>query len=93
MDRGRLERFLTSNHRTFRWNDGETREEYEAVETTDEGLRWYRWSHRAEDGGPSEDTLQSYDDFAREGPQRPMPDHLRLALEAHVAARRPGARS
>ena len=83
----RLARFLAGADRTFRWNDGETRDSYEAVETTRDGLRWYHWSHRAEDGGPSDEALQCYDDFERDGPLREMPAPLLAELRAHLARR------
>ena len=53
MDRDALARFIRFEHRTFRWNDGEDHSRYQAVESTDAGLRWYRWSHHPEleDGG------------------------------------------
>jgi hypothetical protein len=75
-------------HRTFRWNDGADVERYEAVETHDEGLLWYRWSHGFEGGGRRDELLQSFEAFVREGPPRPAPAPvlaaLRAWLETHV---------
>ena len=68
MDRNDLRKWLGATHRTFRWNDGATRSWYDAVETTDRGLRWYHWSHGIEDGGAHRERLQSYADFRRNGP-------------------------
>ncbi len=85
MDRGRLERWLKSPHRTFRWNDGEDSERYEGVTTTDEGLRWFRWSHVfADAGGEGEHDVeeQSYEAFRASGPLRDMPEDLRAELNA-----------
>jgi hypothetical protein len=72
VDRAKLERFLRAGHRTWRWTtDG--REGYEAVETTDRGLVWYRWSHTPDGGGPSGRVLQPYAALLEHGPVRRMP--------------------
>jgi hypothetical protein len=83
MDRERLESWLMSPHRTFRWNDGTDSERYEGVTTTDEGLRWFRWSHVFADGtgeGEHDVAHQSYEAFLETGPLREMPDALREEL-------------
>jgi hypothetical protein len=95
MDRDRLAAWLESPHRTFRWNDRQGHEEserYEGVTTTDDGLRWFRWSHVFE-GGPGEGehdvAHQSFADFRAEGPLRTMPDALRDELIAWIGEHAP----
>lgn len=64
-----------SRHRTFRWNDGRDVDRYAAVETRDDGLLWYTWSHAVgAEGGRRAETLQSYDEFLRRGPPPGSPD-------------------
>ena len=76
---------LLSRHRTFRWNDGVDVNVYEAVETRDEGLLWYRWSHRfGEGGGRGDEALQSFDAFLREGPLRAAPAPTLAAIRAWI---------
>lgn len=72
-----------SRHRTFRWNDGRDVERYEAVETRDEGLCWYAWSHRHGEGKHDE-ALQPYDAFLRDGPLRAAPPHVIAAIRAWI---------
>lgn len=82
MDRDALKRWLSTPHRTWRWNDGDP-ERYRGVETCDSGLRWFGWSHRfdeREDGLYGE-RIQSWDSFLRHGPLDPMPDDARAELE------------
>lgn len=89
MDRDKLNAFLRASHRTFRWTD-DGLDGYEAVETTDAGLVWFRWSHKPEDdgGGPLERRTQSFEDFKKDGPLRPsMPAEMRAALRALVESR------
>ncbi|WP_157069133.1 hypothetical protein [Sandaracinus amylolyticus] len=74
-----------SRHRTFRWNDGVDVNVYDAVETCDEGLRWYRWSHRfGERGGRVDEALQTFDAFLRDGPLRPAPATTVSAIRAWI---------
>ena len=83
MDRDRLQRWLKSTHRTWRWNHGSA-ESYEGVETTDDGLRWFRWSHAIrEDGvhGEHDVELQSWAAYRDDGPARDMPDAMREQLD------------
>ncbi len=88
MDRDRLRAWLTSPHRTLRWRSDEDPDRYEGVTTSDEGLRWFRWSHHHGEGGEGEHEarLQSFDDFRAEGPLRPMPEAREIELRAWVAA-------
>lgn len=74
-------------HRTFRWNDGEDHSRYEAVESTDAGLRWYRWSHHVElaEGGLQDEALQPYAAYHAEGPLRTLPEDVATKLRDHVA--------
>ena len=74
-----------SRHRTFRWNDGKDVERYEAVETRDDGLLWYRWSHLPHEGGRGDEALQGYDAFLRDGPLRDAPPRIVAALRAWIA--------
>lgn len=87
MDRDALARFMRFEHRTFRWNDGEDHSRYQAVESTDRGLRWYRWSHHPEleDGGMKDEALQTYAEYREAGPLRPLPVATANALSEHVA--------
>lgn len=72
-----------SRHRTFRWNDGRDVGSYEAVETSDEGLLWYRWSHaHGAEGGRQDEALQPFDAFLRDGPLRAAPAPTLAALRA-----------
>lgn len=82
MDRSRLQHWLKSTHRTWRWSSADA-ETYDAVETTDEGLRWFRWSHAFRDDGVHGEhdvQLQSVEDFERNGPLREMPEQLEAEL-------------
>jgi hypothetical protein len=75
-----------SRHRTFRWNDGRDVSTYEAVETRDEGLLWYTWSHVLDAGGRRDEALQSFDAFLRDGPLRAAPPPTLTAIRAWIAA-------
>ena len=78
--------------KTVRWNDGVDAERYEAVEAREDGLVWYAWSH-VQGQGRHDECAQSYADFLREGPLRPMPPQARAELEAFVRARVLGSSS
>jgi len=86
MDRDALARFMRFEHHTFRWNDGADHSRYEAVESTDQGLRWYRWSHHPEltEGGPQDVAIQTYAAFRQDGPLRTIPDDVGQRLREHV---------
>lgn len=74
-------------HRTWRWRtDPEDRDGYLALETTDEGFRFFAWSHRG--AGLVEEKRQSFDDFEREGPAWPLPHDIEQEARAWLAARR-----
>lgn len=83
MDREALSRFLSGGHETLRWNQGD-RDGYDAVETTDEGLRWYRWSHVTGQGRPLSEVRQSYAAFLAEGPARPAPRAVLAKLRQRI---------
>jgi len=87
MDRDRLRRWLESPHRTFRWNVGER--SYDGVATTDEGLRWFRWSHEFGIDGEHDAELQSWDEFRDRGPSRALPEPIRAELAEWIARHRP----
>lgn len=83
-----------SRHRALRWNDGSDVDRYDAVETRDDGLLWYTWSHAmgAEVGGRRHEVLQSLESFRRDGPARregalPVPDRVVAALRAWIDER------
>ena len=86
MDRDALQRFLTSPHRTLRWNDGHDYGRYEGVETSEEGLLWFHWAHATDDGvGGMHDTeRQTYEAFVADGPARPIPTERLEELRALV---------
>lgn len=88
MDRKALSRFLNGGHETLRWNKG-GRDGYEAVETDDEGLRWYRWSHELGAGHPLDEARQSYAAFLADGPLRPAPPAVVAKLRQLIARRDP----
>lgn len=71
--------------RTFRWNDGESTEGYQAVEVDGEGLLWFRWSHVHGEGRVDE-ARQSFAGFL-DGPLRPCPKPIEDQLRA-LALRR-----
>ena len=87
MDRDALKSWLESPHRTLRWNRGD-RTRYEGVETRDDGLRWFRWSHEV-GGGERDSELQSWADYDERGPLRDLPDEARAELEQWVTEHRP----
>lgn len=66
MDRERLQSWLEGPRRTWRWNRGDATR-YVAVEATSRSLRWYRWSHEVEDGGVSDELLQTHAAFVAAG--------------------------
>jgi hypothetical protein len=57
------------------------------VESTDGGLRWYRWSHHPEleEGGMKDEALQPYAHYRANGPLRALPEASANALRDHVA--------
>jgi hypothetical protein len=67
--------------RTFRWNDGEDVERYDAVEASASGLVWYGWSH-VPPGGRHDERRQTWDELERDGPARPCPPQVLDALRA-----------
>ncbi|MEM1417448.1 MAG: hypothetical protein AAGH15_21305 [Myxococcota bacterium] len=80
-----LRRWLDAPGRTWRWNRGETGG-YDAVEASGDVLRWYRWSHEAEDGGEGRLVLQPAAAFLRDGPPRPAPPRVLAELRRHLEA-------
>jgi hypothetical protein len=88
MDRARIEAWLNAKHRTFRWPTDENADHYEAVETTDDGLRWFAWSHLHGEDGLTHESLQSWAELEADGPARPMPPEVERALRDWISARR-----
>jgi hypothetical protein len=83
MNRDRLDRWLTGRHRTTRWPTDDNADHYAAVETTDDGLRWFSWSHLHGEDGLTREERQSYADFAENGPRWPIPEaKLRELIES-----------
>ena len=85
MDRERLQRWLRSPHRTWRWRHGDAYERYQAVSSTDEGLLFYVWSHEHGEDGMQEGTLQPYAEFAERGPLVELPEGVDRQLRDWVA--------
>lgn len=85
--RERIEAWMRAKHRTFRWPTDENADHYAAVETTDRGLRWFAWSHLHGEDGLTREELQSYEDFAVQGPRLPMPEERERELRAWIAER------
>ncbi len=81
IDRDSIREKLAAKHHTWRWNGGD-RTRYEAVETTPEGLRWFRWSHDIE--GPEDEVAQSFEAFLEEGPPRAVPKSVTLAVKRWI---------
>ncbi len=87
MDRQRLRSWLDQTHKTWRWNDGDN-ERYSGVSTTDDGLRWFRWSHVfGEESGDHDVEIQPFDDFRTAGPRRALPDDVLEQLRAWLDKR------
>lgn len=82
MDRDRLQRWLTSPHRTWRWRFDDDYDRYEGVQTSDDGLRWFLWSHVPGEDGAHEERTQSFASFAEDGPLRPLPEDVARELAA-----------
>jgi hypothetical protein len=79
-----------SMHRTWRWRpDPGEQDVYHALETTDDGLRFFEWSH-VDAIGLRREARQSFDSFAREGAAWPLPADIASALGAWLAANRSG---
>lgn len=91
MNRDRLARWLRHPYRAWRWHDGDN-DRYEAVETLEEGLSWYRWTHEfgaapeaeRHAGGERDRFLQRYEDFLAGGPPRPVPDEIAAEVRSFV---------
>ena len=92
MDRDRLDAWLRSPHRTWRWRLDEDYDHYEAVESSDEGLRFFAWSHVPGEDGLHREGRQSFDDFERDGPLWAMPEDVEAQVRAWLEAWRAAAR-
>lgn len=88
-DPDRLRSFAT--HRTWRWReDGGDPDHYLALESTDEGFRYFAWSHLHGEDGLTSEVRQPFDAFDRDGPLWPLPDEVARQVRAWLAAwRRP----
>ncbi|MFW5925267.1 MAG: hypothetical protein ACOC9O_02040 [Myxococcota bacterium] len=90
MDRERLRRWLTTDHRTWRWRHPTDPHAYEAVEAGPTGLEWYRWSHRGAGGGKHDVQPQSYAELEADGPPRDIPEPILAELRSWIASRTRG---
>ena len=87
MDRARIDAWLHAKHRTFRWRADEIADRYEGVETTDQGLRWFAWSHLPGEDGLTREAWQSFEDFAARGPAHALPADVERQLRAWIEER------
>lgn len=88
MDRDRLEDWLRSDHRTWRWRFDEDYDRYEAVESSEVGFRFFAWSHVPGEDGVFREARQSFDDFEARGPLWRMPAEVERQIRAWLAGRR-----
>lgn len=87
MDRDGIRRFLDAGHRTWRWHSEADPDHYQAVESSEAGLRYFAYSHlHGEDGVTAEDR-QGFDDFAAHGPRWSMPEATERAIREWIADR------
>ncbi|MEM9068549.1 MAG: hypothetical protein AAGE52_08590 [Myxococcota bacterium] len=84
MDRAELRAWLRAPSRTWRWNRG-TVERYDGVEFRAGRLRWFRWSHEADEGSCDE-AVQTVEEFVREGapPAMKAPPSVVAELRAWI---------
>lgn len=74
-DRSRLRSFAL--HRTWRWRKDDTDpDRYLALESTDEGFRYFAWSHLHGEDGLTEEQRQSFEAFEQQGPLWSLPDEI-----------------
>lgn len=84
VDDARMHSFAT--HRTWRWReDWEDPDHYLGLESTDEGFRFFAWSHLHGDDGLTREARQSFDDFDRDGPAWPLPEEIERQVRAWLA--------
>ena len=88
MDRERLDAWLRSGHRTWRWRHDDDYARYEAVETRDDGLSFFAHSHVPGEDGIYRREDQSFEDFDANGPLWAMPEGAERELRAWLAKRR-----
>ncbi len=84
VDRERIRRWLSHPPKSWRWNDADDADGYDAVEATAQGLRWFRWTHAfRSDGqhGEYDVELQSYSKYVSGGPLRDLPEAVRAELD------------
>lgn len=85
MDDDRLRSF--AERRTWRWRPNpDDRDHYAGVETTDDGFRFFAWSHL--DDGLTRDERQSFADFEARGPAWPLPRAIEEEVRAWLAEHR-----
>ncbi len=84
MDDDRLRAFAA--HRTWRWRpDPSDADHYVAIESTDQGFRYFAWSHV--DDGLTREERQSFEDFEARGPAWPVPNAIEEQVRAWLSAR------
>lgn len=87
MDREGIRRFIDAGHRTWRWHSEEDPDHYEAVESSESGLRYFAYSHLHGEDGITREEAQGFDDFEANGPRWSMPGPTEDAIRAWIAAR------
>ena len=88
MDRDRLDAWLGSPHRTWRWRHDDDYDRYEALETRDDGLHFFAHSHVPGEDGIYRTAHQSYEAFAADGPLWRLPEETERELRAWLARAR-----
>jgi hypothetical protein len=79
-----------SSHRTWRWRlDPGDPDHYLAVESTDQGLRYFAWSHLHGEDGLTREARQPFDAFERDGPLWEMPEDVERGVREWLATHRP----
>lgn len=72
--------------RTWRWRPNESdQDHYLAVETTEDGLRYFAWSHL--DRGLTDEVRQTFAQFESDGPAWPLPEDIERRVREWLAER------
>ena len=88
MDRERIERWLRSGHRTWRWReDWEDPDHHVGLESRDAGFRWFAWSHLHGEDGQTREQTQTFEAFLADGPLWPMPEELEREVRDWLTTR------
>jgi hypothetical protein len=85
MDEDRIRSF--AEHRTWRWREDPADADHNVgIESTDEGFRYFAWSHL--DAGLTREERQRFEDFDRDGPRWPLPAGVEAQVREWLAAHR-----